>query len=167
MFCWDWLQSVIRPLPIPDSVEPATARPLHTSSLLTLDLDELNESTNDFSDPMTPEADLAASIESARFSRSTSQPHIFKSSHLPELNRKDLLHCSEHNPHVGYFLLHGQRSLWTQQSSVLSRRVTPRSILKVTPMNRLPRQSIQFSEKVTVSSPVGSSWGGDSWQPPT
>lgn len=150
MSCWYWLKNLTWP-----NANDNVQRVQH----LTLDIDQ---ETDVIDDLMTPDENIPSS-----FPKSKSQPHIFKSSQLPELNRKDLLQYSEHNPHVGYFLLHSDPSRWSKEMLIKSRRLTPRPILKDSSSLRSANKStIRFSETVSVTTPVGSSWGGDTWQPP-
>ena len=157
MSCWYWLKNLSWPTAANDNVQS-----IQQSRSLTLDIEDELSFVNDYDDPLTPEE-----IAPNRFPKSKSQPHIFKSSQLPELNRKDLLHYSEHNPHVGYFLLHSDPGRWSRDMLIRSRRLTPRPILKApSTMRSANKPTIRFSQTVSVSSPVGSSWCGDTWQPP-
>ena len=189
MLCWDWMNALSWPsnsssfpdTPRDDATEersspdelrlPSLTIP-HRSPLtpsLYLNIEELSygSETDSIELMITDDNNQSFSINYNPFPpniptpipKCRSQPHFFNSSKLPELDRKDLLHFSEHNPHVGYFLLHGKDSANCRERLIRSRRLTPRPILKSRNSSKPCEKEIKFSHIVTVTSPVGSSWG--------
>ena len=103
--------------------------------------------------------------------KSKSQPCLrgASSSSPRDKATKQALLNSEHNPHVGYFLLRKRLLHYSSSPGLLSyksRKLNPKPILKKQ-TSTLKDKNISFSDVVTVTTPVGSSWGQEKWQPPS